>query len=102
MVCMEARQVNAALSAMRNKTDKYDALGIAQPKRPTRDDGMGEAENVCCASSTSNSAAHPDPDSMHVCSGSAQQDPPDCEEKRDPRARHPGPITNPSLTRLPE
>ena len=30
VVCMEARQVNAALSAMRNKTDKTDARGIAQ------------------------------------------------------------------------
>ena len=30
VVCMEARQVNAALSAMRNKTDKHDAHGIAQ------------------------------------------------------------------------
>ena len=30
VVCMEARQVNAALSAMRNKTDKNDAHGIAQ------------------------------------------------------------------------
>jgi transposase len=30
VVCMEARQVNAALSAMRNKTDKKDARGIAQ------------------------------------------------------------------------
>lgn len=30
IVCMEARQVNAALSAMRNKTDKNDAKGIAQ------------------------------------------------------------------------
>lgn len=29
VVCMEARQVNAALSAMRNKTDKNDARGIA-------------------------------------------------------------------------
>ncbi|MEM9522681.1 MAG: hypothetical protein AAF982_01600 [Pseudomonadota bacterium] len=29
MVCMEARQVNAALSAMRNETDKTDARGIA-------------------------------------------------------------------------
>ena len=29
VVCMEARQVNAALSAMRNKTDKTDARGIA-------------------------------------------------------------------------
>lgn len=28
-VCMEARQVNAALSAMRNKTDRNDARGIA-------------------------------------------------------------------------
>lgn len=27
---MEARQVNAALSAMRNKTDRHDARGIAQ------------------------------------------------------------------------
>jgi hypothetical protein len=27
---MEARQVNAALSAMRSKTDKHDARGIAQ------------------------------------------------------------------------
>lgn len=27
VVCMEARQVNAALSAMRNKTDKNDARG---------------------------------------------------------------------------
>ena len=27
---MEARQVKAALSAMRNKTDKNDARGIAQ------------------------------------------------------------------------
>jgi transposase len=30
VVCMEARQVDAALSAMRNKTDKNDARGIAQ------------------------------------------------------------------------
>lgn len=30
VVCMEARQANAALSAMRNKTDKTDARGIAQ------------------------------------------------------------------------
>lgn len=30
MICMEARQVKAALSAMRNKTDKHDARGIAQ------------------------------------------------------------------------
>lgn len=30
VVCMEARQVAAALSAMRNKTDKNDARGIAQ------------------------------------------------------------------------
>ncbi len=29
VVCMEARQVSAALSAMRNKTDKNDARGIA-------------------------------------------------------------------------
>ncbi|MGJ8570220.1 MAG: IS110 family transposase [Hoeflea sp.] len=33
VVCMEARQVNAALSAMRNKTDKNDAHGIAQVLR---------------------------------------------------------------------
>jgi transposase len=30
VVCMKARQVSAALSAMRNKTDKTDARGIAQ------------------------------------------------------------------------
>ena len=30
VVCMEARQVKAALSAMRNKTDRKDARGIAQ------------------------------------------------------------------------
>jgi len=30
VVCMEARHVSAALSAMRNKTDKNDARGIAQ------------------------------------------------------------------------
>ncbi|EDZ41362.1 transposase [Rhodobacteraceae bacterium HTCC2083] len=33
VVCMEVRQVNAALSAMRNKTDKNDARGIAQVLR---------------------------------------------------------------------
>jgi len=33
VVCMEARQVAAALSAMRNKTDKNDARGIAQVLR---------------------------------------------------------------------
>jgi transposase len=33
VVCMEARQVNAALSAMRNKADKNDARGIAQRLR---------------------------------------------------------------------
>jgi transposase len=33
VVCMEARQVNAALSAMRNKTDKNDARRIAQVLR---------------------------------------------------------------------
>lgn len=30
MVCMEARGVHGALAAMRNKTDKNDARGIAQ------------------------------------------------------------------------
>ncbi|HKI62550.1 MAG TPA: IS110 family transposase [Mariprofundaceae bacterium] len=30
VICLEARQVSAALSAMRNKTDKNDARGIAQ------------------------------------------------------------------------
>jgi transposase len=30
IICMEARQVKGALSAMRNKTDKHDARGIAQ------------------------------------------------------------------------
>ncbi len=30
VICMEARQVKAALSAMRNKTDKNDARGLAQ------------------------------------------------------------------------
>lgn len=30
VVCMEARQVSAALSAMRNKTERNDARGIAQ------------------------------------------------------------------------
>ena len=30
VVCMEARQVKSPLSAMRNKTDKHDARGIAQ------------------------------------------------------------------------
>jgi transposase len=29
VICMEARQVKAVLSAMRNKTDKHDARGIA-------------------------------------------------------------------------
>ena len=33
VVCMEARQVNAALSAMRNKTDKNDVRGIAHVLR---------------------------------------------------------------------
>ena len=33
VVCMEARQANAELSAMRNKTDKNDARGIAQVLR---------------------------------------------------------------------
>ena len=36
VVCMEARQVSAALSAMRNKTDKYDAHGIAHILRTGR------------------------------------------------------------------
>ncbi len=30
VICMESRQVKGALSAMRNKTDKHDARGIAQ------------------------------------------------------------------------
>ncbi len=30
VVCMESRQAKAALSAMRNKTDKHDARGLAQ------------------------------------------------------------------------
>jgi transposase len=30
IICMQARQVKGALSAMRNKTDKHDARGIAQ------------------------------------------------------------------------
>ncbi|WIY26334.1 IS110 family transposase [Parasedimentitalea psychrophila] len=33
VVCMEARQVNAALSAMRNRTDKNDAKDIAHVLR---------------------------------------------------------------------
>jgi len=33
VVCMEARQVAAALSAMRNKTDRADARGIAHVLR---------------------------------------------------------------------
>ena len=33
VICLEARQVSAALSAMRNKTDKNDARGIAQVLR---------------------------------------------------------------------
>ncbi len=33
VVCREARQVKAALCAMRNKTDKHDARGIAQVLR---------------------------------------------------------------------
>ena len=33
VVFLKARQVNAALSAMRNKTDKNDARGIAQVLR---------------------------------------------------------------------
>lgn len=32
VVCMEARQVNAALSAMRNKTDRTDARSAQQPQ----------------------------------------------------------------------
>lgn len=30
VICLEARQVSAALAAMRNKTDRNDARGIAQ------------------------------------------------------------------------
>ena len=30
VICLEARQVNASLAAMRNKTDRNDARGIAQ------------------------------------------------------------------------
>src|SRR6185503_1074026 len=30
VICLEARQVSAALAAMRNKTDRHDARGIAQ------------------------------------------------------------------------
>ncbi|MCP4299176.1 MAG: IS110 family transposase [Gammaproteobacteria bacterium] len=30
VICMESRQVKGALSAMRNKTDKHDARGLAQ------------------------------------------------------------------------
>ena len=33
VICLEARQVSAALAAMRNKTDKNDARGIAQVLR---------------------------------------------------------------------
>ena len=58
---------------------------------------MGEAEHVCCASSTSKSTAHPDPNPIHACSGSAQQGPPDCEEKRDPRRNHPAETIKPEL-----
>jgi transposase len=36
VICLEARQVNAALSAVRNKTDKNDARGIASILRPGR------------------------------------------------------------------
>lgn len=51
------------------------------------DDGMDEAENDCCASKRVQKRGSPDPDPMHACSGSAEQGPPDCEEKRDPRER---------------
>lgn len=33
VICLEARQVSAALAAMRNKTDRNDARGIAQVLR---------------------------------------------------------------------
>ena len=33
VICLEARQVNASLAAMRNNTDKNDARGIAQNLR---------------------------------------------------------------------
>lgn len=57
VVCMEARQVAAALSAMRNKTDKHDARGIAQILRSgwysrvhvksiERDEPQGDAAQV--------------------------------------------------------
>jgi transposase len=36
VIFMQARQVNAALSVMRNKTDKTDACGNAQKLRPCR------------------------------------------------------------------
>ena len=62
VICMEARQVSAALSAMRNKTDKNDARGIAQILRTgwynrvhvksfdsCVDEVMDEAVTVCCA-----------------------------------------------------
>src|SRR5262245_47313374 len=35
VICLEARQVSAALSAMRNKTDRNDAR-CSRPRRPRR------------------------------------------------------------------
>jgi len=53
VVCMEARQVKAALSAMRNKTDKNDARGIADPKnrvvQPRTREESGEPSRSCFA-----------------------------------------------------
>jgi hypothetical protein len=33
VICLEARQVSAALAAMRNKTDRNDARGIALARK---------------------------------------------------------------------
>jgi len=48
---------------------------------------MDEAANFRCALKRVQQRGSADPDPMHACSGSAQQGPPDCEEKRDPRER---------------
>jgi hypothetical protein len=99
---MEARQVNAALSAMRigcgstpqsSGSDRRHLHDLTEPSNSIlagsshADDGMDEAVNVCCASSASQSESLQTLiPYMHAAAPNARE-PIDCEEKRDPRER---------------
>jgi transposase len=109
VVCMEARQVNAALSAMRNKTDKHDARGIAQILRSGWYSRVHvesiESHHlralISCRKVMQRKCIDLENEIRGLLKVFGVKEPSDCEEKRDPRER-PRPPDQTSLTPMPD